>query len=99
MTTITEEQLQGISIGPAYMWRIDERGASTRDERLAFMFRVSGLPPAFGATIGSDARPGRWNFSVRSRAEDGGERHQEGGYESKEAALAGIRSWIADRRR
>jgi hypothetical protein len=94
MTVRSEKELRSIRIGPAYMWRLDERGASTREDRLAFMFRVTGMPAEVEARIGTGKRPGRWTFFVRCQSQSETEPRSE--YKSKEEALEGFRSWLVN---
>ena len=94
MAMTTEKQLTAIRIGPAYMWRLDERGVSTGEDRPAFMFRVTGMPAEFEARIGTSKRPGLWTFFVRSKGQAETEPRSE--YQSKEEALEGLRSWLVN---
>jgi hypothetical protein len=86
---------EAIYLGAPYMWRLDERGASTREDKLASVFRVSGLSSEFDAKIVAGAHPGMWAFWIRSQGHPAADFRSGYDYESKEAAVEGLKVWLA----
>jgi hypothetical protein len=96
MPMMTEAQVSDIRLGRAYMWRHNELGTSTFEDRLAFRLRVRGMPGESEAKIVAASRPGQWTFLVNPQGQSGEEHSAGRSFNSKEEALEGLRAWLVD---
>lgn len=94
-TKSIEEAPTSIRIGPADLWGWDQQTASTRDDKLAFLFEAASVSGRPRAKIEATGRPGQWTFSVSLPGQSGRVQRAQCCYGSKEAALEGLRAWLA----
>src|ERR1700688_1873083 len=92
MLRMTADQLERIGLGGAFIWF-----SSGMQERSEIAYRVFGMTEDLAADIRQMmGGPDHWNFLVISRSSSWFESET---YDSKESALAGLKSWLASPRR